>query len=219
MKQTVKYRILSIPGKVTVEVRIAVDDHGAEFNSNMDGIKFTSLNIYPIITIGITRLGERDENGMRVKAPYNPNDSLGMTKFNLPVLYDELCGIQNDMKKPELYTYHGKRLELNEELAEKIRRVFMVGNTTVELSAVVITQTDESRVEGIKMKFNNEASSVLLTLNELTSLVYNIDHLDIDNVAINMYKAYIAGDHKSATSSGYTVDFPLPPVDIVPKVV
>ena len=53
----------------------------------------------------------------------------------------------------KVHTYHGKRLELNEEVAAKIRRVFMIGNVTLELSAVVVVQQDESRVEGIKVKF------------------------------------------------------------------
>ena len=33
--------------------------------------------------------------------------------------------LQEDLKITDLYTYHGKRLELNEEVASKIRRVFM----------------------------------------------------------------------------------------------
>lgn len=216
MKQVVKYRLLSIPNKLFMEMRLILD-RGYEYTSINDGSKYTSANIAPIIGLSIVRKDETDENGNRVKAVWNPNDHLGMTKFNLPIMYEELHGIQQDMKKPELYTYHGKRLELNETLAENIRRVFIIGNVTIELSAVVIVQPDESRVEGIKIKFNNENSSVLLTLNELTSLIYNINHLNIDTLAMQMYQAFVDRPNKNDLSSNVNIDFPLPTVDIAPK--
>ena len=219
MKHTVKYRVLSISNKLSMEARIIVDDTKSVYSGTYEGSKFTNLNINPIIGMSIFRPIESDENGMRVKAPWNPNDHLILTKYTFPILFEELNGIQQDMKKPELYTYHGKRLELNETLAESIRRVFMIGDTTVELSAVVIVQSDESRVEGIKMKFNNEQSSVLLTLNELTSLVFNMDHLDIDSLTLSMYSTFINTSNKNTSSSTINMDFPMPTtnVDIVPK--
>ena len=218
MKQVIKYRLLTITNKLAMEIRMVVEDRNLQYVTERDGVKYTNLNINPLIGLSITKPSEIGDDGSRVKAPWNPNDHLAMTKFNLPILYEELHGIQQDMKKPELYTYHGKRLEINESLAETIRRVFMIGNVTIELSAVVIVQPDETRVEGIKMKFNNEQSSVLLTVNELTSLVYNIYHLDIDSITLKMYDAFI---DKKSTSAGSSVnlDFPLPSnnVDILPK--
>ena len=91
----------------------------------------------------------------------------------------------------------------------------MIGNVTLELSAVVIVQDDESRIEGIKMKFNNEQSSVLLTLNELTSLIYNLDHLDVDSVALMLYMNYITKPDKPTTFDSSSLQQPV--VDILPK--
>jgi hypothetical protein len=215
MKQIVRYQNLVIPGKLRSEVRITVDDRGVEYISNFDGNKSTSLSIFPVLSVTIIRQSETDDNGNKVKAPWNPNDNLNMTKFNMPVFINELIGIQQDMKIPELYTYQGKRLELNEEAAQKVRRVFMVGNTTLELSALVIVQpSDESRVEGIKMKFNNEQSSVLLTLNELDSLIYNIRNLDMDSLSLLMYLNYV---NKSGNTKSFDSTTLSPKVDIVPK--
>ena len=215
MKHVIKYRVLNIPNKLTMEVRYTLSNYDGTIER--DGAKYSCLNINPLIGISIVKNADVDENGIKVKAPWNPNDHIGMTKYNLPILYDELYGIQQDMKKPELYTYHGTRLEINETLAEEIRRVFIIGNITVELSAVVIVQNDESRVEGIKMKFNNEQSSVMLTLNELTSLIFNINHLNVDGIAISMYNTFITSNKGLITSNTVNVDFPLPTVDIVPK--
>lgn len=214
MKQVVRYQNLVIPSKLRTEVRITIDDRGAEYTSNFDGNKSTSISLFPIVSVTITRHGETDDNGNKIKAPWNPNDNLSMTKYNLPVFMNELIGIQQDMKIPDLYTYQGNRLELNEEVAQKTRRVFMIGNTTLELSPLVLIQADETRVEGIKMKFNNEQSSVLLTLNELDSLSFNLRNLDIDSIAFLMYTNYIMkpGNPKSFDNKSLT-----PRTDIMPK--
>lgn len=212
MKQIVRYRHLTIPGKLTSDIRIIVDDRGSEYHSNMNMNDSTSINLFPVINLSITRLGDVDENGNKIKAPWNPNDSLGMTKYNLPIFVDELYNIQQDMKIPELYTYHGKRLEINEEIASKIRRVFMIGNVTLELTAIVITQNDDSRLEGIKMKFNNEQSSVQLTLNELNSLIFNYKHIDIDSISLLLYLNYVKRPDVSSFDS-----LMKPEVDIIPK--
>lgn len=219
MKQMVRYRMLTITGKLSMEVRLTVNDQSA-YVSMRDGAKYVSVNMSPVIGLSIIKPLEIDENGNRIRAPWNQNDHLTMTKYSLPILYEELYGIQQDMKRSDLYTYHGKRLEINESLAEKVRRVFMIGNTTIELSAVVIVQLDETRVEGIKMKFNKEPHSVLLTVNELNSLVFNLGHMDADAIALGMYQAFIEKPSNSITSNTVNVDFPLPPPmdsDIVPK--
>lgn len=215
MKQIVRYRALTIPRKLTIDVRITIDDKAAEYTSAFDGNKSTSITFYPLIALSLTRPAEVDDNGNRIRAPWNPNDNLGMTKFNMSILHNELSEIRRDMKIPDLYTYHGKRLELNEEVGSKIRRVFMIGNTTLELSAVVVIKIeDESRVEGIKMKFNNEQSSVLLTLNELDSLIFNLENLNVDTIAFLMYLNYIQKPEKPVSFTPKTL---IPPVDIKPK--
>lgn len=197
MRQNVRYQALVIPSKIRVEIRISVDDQrNPEYSSTSEtGDKNVSLSIFPFIGISITRPGELGEDGKRVRAPWNPNDHLTMTKYNLPIFCSYLDEVREGMKIKELYVYQGKRLELNEETAKNVRRAFMIGQTAVELSPVVIVQEDDTRVEGIKMKFNNEQSHVLLTLNDIWSLYYTLTHTSIDNIVWNMYDAYI--DKKS----------------------
>lgn len=215
MKQYVKYQTFVVPKKIKGEIRIAIDDRGVEYvATSPDGNKSTTINFYPIVSISITRSGEKDENGNFVKPPFNPNDTLGMTKFNLPLLVNNLKKIREDLNQKELYTYQGKRLELNETIAEKIRNPFVVGNMTVELSAVVIVQPDDTRIEGIKMKFNNEQSSVLLTINELETMIFNLDHLDIDSVSLLLYLNYITKPSHPTSFNQSTLSAD---VDIKPK--
>lgn len=219
MKQIVKYRSLSIAGKLTVDIRITIDDRAAEYTSLFDGNKSTGISFFPLILLSLTKPMETDDTGKRIRAPWNPNDNLALTKFNLPIIHDELSNIQQDMKTPDLYTYHGKRLELNEDAAAKIRKVFMIGNVTVELSAVVVINTDdESRLEGIKMKFNNEQSTVLLTINELNSLIFNLGHMEVDTIAFMMYLNYIQRPEKPKMFDASNINpSPAVTVDIKPK--
>ncbi len=214
MKQVVRYQNLVIAGKLRTEVRITVDERGAEYNSTFENNQTTAVSLFPIISFIITKPSELDENGNRKKAPWNPNDTLGMTKYNFPTFVNNLGEIREDMKISELYTYQGKRLELNEEIAEKIRKVFPIGNTTVEFSAVVITQLDETRIEGIKIKFNNESSIVLLTLNEIDSLLFHLQKIDIDSIALLMYLNYISKPNKPTSFNTSTLQ---QKVDILPK--
>jgi hypothetical protein len=195
MKQIVRYQNLIITNKLRSEIRLTVDDKSIEFVTNYNGDKNTAIGLFPIVSLVIVRPTEVDDTGNKVRPTWNPSDSLGMTKYTLPIFVSELKAIQNDLKISNLYTYAGKKLELNNTVAEKIRRVFIIGRVTVELSAVVITQQDtvgeDVRLEGIKMKFNNEQSTVQLTLNDLESLIFNLGNLDVDSISFMLYLNYI----------------------------
>ena len=220
MKQQVKYQVVGIPGKLRFELKLLIDDtkDRGEYVATVNGDKFTSLTLYPILSLAIIRTGEVDENGNKTKAPYNPNDTLSMGRYNYPIIVSELSNIHKAFQTPDLYSYTDKRLEMNEELSIKIRRVFMIGNTVIEIAPVVITQPDENKVEGIKIKFNNEQSSVLLTLNDVESLVFTMKTIDIDSIAMNLYNNYIKTgikNYSSEQSAGN--NFNKPSVDIIPK--
>ena len=213
MKQILKYHSFTIPSKLRCDIKLTIDEtRQSEYNGSIEGNLITNISLYPIISLSIIRAFEMDEDGKRIRGPWNPNDSLVMTKYTLPIFISELETIQKDMKIPELYTYHGKRLELNEEIAEKIRRVFMIGNTTLELSTVVIVQDDETRVEGIKVKFNNEQSSILLTLNDLDSIIFNLNHIDVESIALMMYTNFVKRGEINSSSNNIKQN-----VDILPK--
>lgn len=202
MKQLLKYHVFTIPSKLRADIRLSIDDTrtSAEYNGEYEGNKFNYLTLYPTVSLSIVRPLELDDEGKRIKGVWNPNDSLLMTKYSFPLFMTELSGIQQDMKIPELYTYHGKRLELNEEVAAKIRRVFMISSVTIEMSAVII-ESEDNRLEGIKIKFNNESSSILLTLNDLNSLVYNLSNMDVDTISFLMYDKYVKSGQTNTLKS------------------
>lgn len=212
-RNIIRYTFLTIPQKLQCELMITVDARSPEYSTSYEGTESTNLRLFPTVIISITRKAETDENGNRVRAPWNPNDSVSLTTWNVPIMLNELKGIEKDMTIPNLYTYHGERLELNDEVAEKVRRVFMVGQSMIELSPVVIDQVDDNKVEGIKMKFNNEQSTVLLTLNELTAVVYGLSSLNIDVMSLQLYTTFLR--EKAVHIPRPIMDKPV--VDIQPK--
>lgn len=209
MKHVVRFQNLLVPEKLRIETKITIDGR-VEYTSNVSDPS-TSVRLYPWVLVSLIKTGDVDESGIKVKSVWNPNDSLGLTTYTVPIFTEQLAGIQQDLKTPELYQYTGTRLELNETVASKVRRVFMVGNTTVEFTAVVITQADETKVEGIKIKFNNEQSTTLLTLNDLESIVFTLKNLSTDTLAFMMYTHFLKSGSKSKNT---TMDAPV--VDILP---
>ena len=219
MKQIIRYRFLTIPGKIQGDIRITIDDITKTiYSSSFEDGKSTNIAIFPVMNIAIMRKYETDDMGNRVRSPWNPNDSIGLTKFNLPIFLNELKTIYEKMKMPNLYTYNGSRLELNSRLADDIRSVFTLGNTVVELSPVIIEEEPVSgdikrQLEGIKMKFNNEHSSVLLTLNEIIVMIHTFSTLDVDNLVFALFSKYIEINKDIKTANVMS----RPVVDIAPK--
>lgn len=196
MKQIVRYRFMTIPNKLFGDIRISVDESSrVEVKSNYEGGKSTNIVLLPIISIQILRPLEVNEEGRKFRPLSSMNDSIGLTKFSYPIFLNELKAIYDGMKTPDLYSYHGNRLELNDKEAEKIRRVFAVGRSSIELKAVVIETPNDAgtseMLEGIKMKFNNEESTVLLTIREIESIIWTLENLDIDGLVLNMYLSFI----------------------------
>ena len=216
LKNVIRYRFLSIPKKVYCDIRLSISDNiSPEYRSSYEDTNSVSLRLSPFIGINIVRPNVQDEEGRTIRAPWNPNDSLGMTKFNLPIFIDNLRAIRRSMETPNLYSYVGKRLEINEKEAELTRRVFTIGNTVVEFAPIVVTPDDDTRVEGIKVKFNNEDSSFTLTLNEISSLYWNLNNINYEEIAIMMYRLYMKNPDKKEfepTKKTYNTT-----VDITPK--
>jgi len=227
MKRQVKYRVLTIQSKLAVDIRLTADTNNAiqqnrtfafgETTTELNGDFYTSVNLFPFININIIRRGDLDENGVWRKAPFSRDDNIGLTRYQLSIFIAELQRIHEAIRIPEMFSYFNKRLQVNEELANKYRRVFTIGSTTFEMLPLVITQPDDTRVEGIKLKFNNEQSSVLLTLNDLDSLSFTLTNLDIDTIVWLMYLTYLRTGETNVNQPQVSTIRKGPVVDILPK--
>jgi hypothetical protein len=222
MKRQIKYRVATIANKLSLDLLVIVDTNqrfgNPEFVSENDGTKFISLNIMPLIKITILRTSERNDDGGWQRAPYNPSDGLAMTRYTYPIFTLELERMNEAMRIPELYSYVNKQLQLNDALAEKHRRVFQTGRTVIEMVPIVIVQPDdETRVEGIRLKFNNEQSSVSLTLNDIESLLFTLKTMNVDSLTTLLYTSYLKDDIFYKSGEGDSNPTSSSSVDIRPK--
>lgn len=213
MKHSLRSTLFTIPDKLRVEIRASISDaYPASRHNVYEGGKSSQFNLLGALTVQIVRPRTDDGGGQS----WNPNDTIMLTKYYIPIFYRELKAIYDGMHTPNLYTYTDNRLELDPKLGESIRRVFTVSQKTmVELSPVVITTmvgAEEQHVEGVKMKFNNEDSTVLLTINDLYALMWTIDHVDVESIVMGMYEIFV----KTGESSTKQPELPEPKVDIVP---
>lgn len=223
MRHIVRYRYMTIPNKVIGELRITVEDRQSEYRSMFDGGKATNLTLYPIVHVQLlpNQASEVNDAGLRTRVPWDINDSIGLTKFTLPIFINEFKEFYESMKTPDLYSYRGERLELNDSVATKVRKVFIISTTTIEFTAAVLVDQNNTLLEGMKMKFNNEKSSVLLTLNEMTAILYNLTHLEVDALSLMMYTHYARTnetDIKSNARKAPVVDITDVPVEKTPRV-
>lgn len=192
MIQNVRYRYMTIPSKLTGDIHLRIDDKSRDFRQVLgDDVSNISIQLLPIINVNITRPLEKDADGLYIKRAWNPNDSLGMTKYQLAIFIDNWKKIYNDMKIPSLYIYTGDQLDLNEKEAKNVRRVFTAGSQVVELMPIVIYDENKKAKEGIKMKINDENSTVHLSLDESLGLITIVNNLDVDTITLMMYNNYI----------------------------
>lgn len=223
MKRQVRYKVMTITGKLNLEIRLTVDDSrtsrfgGNESTFSANGDTYTSLNLFPIIALNIVRRSQVTEEGQIQRPAFNPNDTLGMSRYHVPIFLSELERAFESLKVPDMYSYVSKRLTVNEELAERHRRVFSIGMTVVEMTPVVISQPDETKVEGIKLKFNNEESTVLLTINDIEALLFTLRTVEIDTIVLTMHMEYLRTGSSNIDPSKVPSINRGPIVDIVPK--
>ena len=81
-------------------------------------------------------------------------------------------------------------MELNETEAKKVHRSFLCGRSSVIMDPTVITQ-DDTYYEGMRLMFNGEGSIVLLPIDDIRTLAYTFNTLDIHALAMQLYQNYL----------------------------
>ena len=181
---------MNIPGKLKCEIRVTINTEGTMrtestySSANSEGY---TLNLAPLYQITIIR---RNDSESGVPPVRNMSDSISLTKYHMSIFLDNLTAVYNGLKIPSMYGYDaGNKLQLNEVEATKIIKIFKVWNTAIEMAPVVILNSDDTRMEGIKLMFSNEESMVLLTLTDIEALMFGMNNADMDAVAIGLFQA------------------------------
>ena len=185
-RQYVRCRVLSIPGKFNVSVRIMIDNR-TEFRSLSDSGENIALTLSPAIETQIVRPRTDPTAGPRI---WNPNDSLMLSKFTLPLFLQDLDAVVESLKLTEMFVYTGDRLELNPKLAEEKRRIFRANQSFYVEIIPTVVESEEKRVEGIRLTFNKEPSQVSLTIPEIDSYRFTLKNLQPDIIALLLFNHY-----------------------------
>lgn len=215
MKTSIVYHVITIPKKLKMEIKLIVEDNKSEYINSSGEDTFATIRLFPMITLGIVREVQRDDTGLIIKQPFVLSDTLTMSRYTLAIFKSEFEDIFRLIKEKDVYTYHGKRLELNEKIVEEIRKVFKISRNVVEIMPTLLISPDDmdEKIEGVKLKFNNENSSVLLSINDMIALIETMNNISIDTITTWMYKEF-----KNAKPGTY------PPasfkeIDIIPKAI
>lgn len=184
-RQFVRFRMLTIPNKFFMTFRISVDDR-VEFHGSIG--ENVTLTLYPYIEIQVSRPREYDQGSTTTRV-WNPNDRIELTRFTQPLFIHEIDAALESMKLQEMYVYTGDRLDLNFKLAEEKKRVCQIGGVYVSIIPTVI-EIDGKRLEGLRFIFNKEDSAFSLTLTEIEAFRYNLDKINIDAMALQLYEIF-----------------------------
>lgn len=198
MKKVIRYNLGTIPKKLIFEFRMTFDDSdrfhaGLRTNIVENGDTFIQLQLFPIINITIFRENIQNADGIFQRKEFDPNDNLLLTRYSLPIFINNLERLMQDFKIPELYHFIGNRLEVNDKLQKEYKRVFMINRMAISLIPVVIEEGDVEHTyhEGISMEFNSENNNVLLTLDDISSLLYILKNINMDIMAIELFNNFI----------------------------
>lgn len=198
-RQYIRYRVLNIPWKLNISMRISVD-HRNEYRHSDDSRDSISLTLYPTLDLQI--IHTRPIDSLEAPKVWNPNDTLSLSKFTLPIFIHELKLVCEAIKIQEMFVYTNDRLDINPKLAEEKRRIFQASSTFfVEIIPSVVDE--DKRVEGIRFTFNKEPSVFYLNLIEVESLMYTLQSVNFDILALQMYDMY----HKTG-STNFSQQFP-----------
>lgn len=191
-RENIRYTFITIPEKLKGTIRLSIDMAAAEYRSFGDYANTTAISIFPYIDLQILRPMVFDEATGRNVRPKTGDrgDWLPMNKFNFPMFCREFGEACDSLKIREMYAYTGTRLDLNDALAETHKRSFKIGDYAVEIIPTIL-ETEQERLEGLRITINSEPHSVSLTLNEITSLRWSLEHLDVDNLALTLYNRVV----------------------------
>lgn len=199
MKHVLRYLLFSITNKIRCEVRCIINDipNSIYYHQHKEGEITDSLSLRPFITVTILR-DKREFPGWLI------SDTLGLNKVSYPTFVKELKKMQETLKISDMYQYKEDPvtkfnvcLGVNEELANRHRQIFKPYNSQIMVEITPTATEFSDRVYGVatltkavKIKFNNEESSVVLNEEEFDALVSSLDKADMDMITLHMYQQY-----------------------------
>lgn len=184
-----------------------------KFNGN----EYITLNPHPFITIDISDTFTKTEE-------WNSNRTVTLNLMSKMVLESMLSTMITNFKIKDLFYYQNNDLRVNQELAKKLEKVFVIGNKTCVLRYAVIQddKTQDGPYEGVIFMINKAENFCYLTFDEIQFLFYTLRSINLYDLCFNVLNYYQTLDIKD---DDYDIDEnllleeveKLPPPNRVPK--
>ena len=216
MSVTIRYNLGKVTNILKVLVSVIVDtnnlssfkgkvsNNASITKSKLSGTDLISINIHPYVTIDFTSYNDITE--AKNSGVYISNAcKLYLNKYNLFLFIHHLRKIERDfIANKDLYYYSNNKLILNKEVGERISIQIPIGDKIVMMKPIVVeVGGGQKEHEGILLALNDLSYSTTLTYTEMNYLLFILNKLDIDNIAINMIN--LVGENKISTIKNNTV--------------
>ena len=153
------------------------------YRSAFNGNDYLTVKIYPYFVLDITNDLEKREAWCYAK-------SMALTRFDIfKFIQMSQPLIESFTKDQNLFVYDtDHRLKINKELANKKAITIPLSfNKSIWITPVVVKEQDSSvEMEGVMMCFNTTSNYVTMTYDEFRFLLYYMDKVDLENIAMQL---------------------------------
>lgn len=144
----------------------------------------SGFNISPIsyITIDISKTMDKNDS-------WDAGSRFNLNKMNLFKFISKIKHMKYVMYKEEkLYYIQDGRLQLNCDIANKYTDHMITSNHTLEFRHCVVydEENKEQEYEGISIQIMGTGNYVLLSNFEMDYLLYELEHIDMHNLSLNL---------------------------------
>lgn len=160
----------------------------AKTQSNEEIFHYLSLSYFPMVILEIN-----DKN-----VPWDRKSKIVMTSKNQLQLITGLKKAINILYRKDTYYYDNGTLCLGNITETEITRVYNAGESNkLVIIPNIVSDTDTNQYEGVRIFINDTSVFVDLTIDEIESLVYSLEKIDLflySQGLVNFYIGYLNKD-------------------------
>ena len=178
-------RILKLKFNILVNEDMDKPTDNTVSRFSIDNTNYTRLILHPFITLDIRASKDKLES-------WNNNMSINLNKLNtfkvLPIIQEMIT----NFNIKEMYYYMDGVLHINKKLVNDNQRVIQINDKALCFIYDTHYSDNENRwYEVVRMCINTYDYYCKLTLLELKYLYYQLNKIDMDVLAVELYRTYL----------------------------
>lgn len=152
----------------------------------IQGVEYLKLHPYPYLTIDIAKSGDKGD-------AWNSNLQVNINSLYMFRLKKTLQELLDNFPTKNLYYKQNGKLVVNQDIAGPLARVVKTNTKVIKLVYAVVPDEENKEIEyeGISFMINTMDSFCLLTYDELEFLIYYLDKINLDQLALEALHLYL----------------------------